>query len=679
MGYVFAETDYDEEIKQKENEKSDKESELEESEQLEYSYQKEGLSISERISALSKDLKGIEEDISSSEEELKEIEADLKKKEEKKKESEEKVAKVSKSLYKISRINVVEIILSAENISELAARIGFIKFGAGGLVSELRDYQEELSEVAASYNDLSESRLELERKREKLEEDQIALENQKRLYEQMAAAEASKQGQLVNEIASIVSDIDQLSTEAQEAMKDKGGGYEVPDGGGGETGGGTSPQQPMGDPGKYDVYRGSTKIASNVSGPVRIVPASGGYFSIDGGIGKYRGILEMRADTNVYVINEIDFELYLRGLGEVPSSWHMETLKAQSVAGRTYAAANWNKRSSYGYNLRDDVYDQNYVGYSKEIASGGDRWVSAVGATESKVLYSGSSIIAAYYHSTCGGHTLSSQEVWGGSRSYAQAESDWYNSGGWKSYDSASPWSYKRWCGGSSSSCTSAENINDDSVIDLLNAAIYLSADPNSSTRQSEVRRQDLGGLSPSQIVSKLGSGNTITDKVGMLQNVQSIYNGGSTSINSNSRKTEKVRVTGSNGTYDVDGASFWLVFNVRAPGTAHIFYSNFWTVKKESGLWNFYTRGYPHRVGMCQYGAQGRANAGQSYSAILAHYYRGTTLKSFSPPSIFRVGLTKVGGPTTIVSSNKSFDIYADGNKVTSGESGQTWKIVKR
>lgn len=38
-------------------------------------------------------------------------------------------------------------------------------------------------------------------------------------------------------------------------------------------------------------------------------------------------------------------------------------------------------------------------------------------------------------------------------------------------------------------------------------------------------------------------------------------------------------------------------------------------------------TRGYGHRVGMSQYGAEAMAIEGSTYTQILAHYYKGTTL----------------------------------------------------
>jgi SpoIID/LytB domain protein len=51
-----------------------------------------------------------------------------------------------------------------------------------------------------------------------------------------------------------------------------------------------------------------------------------------------------------------------------------------------------------------------------------------------------------------------------------------------------------------------------------------------------------------------------------------------------------------------------------------------------------FYGRGYGHGVGMSQYGARGRALAGQDAAAIVAHYYQGTTLGTTDPKRAVRV-----------------------------------------
>lgn len=47
-----------------------------------------------------------------------------------------------------------------------------------------------------------------------------------------------------------------------------------------------------------------------------------------------------------------------------------------------------------------------------------------------------------------------------------------------------------------------------------------------------------------------------------------------------------------------------------------------------------FLTYGYPHRVGMNQYGAYGRALAGQKYTTILKAYYRGVSVGKYPVPS---------------------------------------------
>jgi len=55
-------------------------------------------------------------------------------------------------------------------------------------------------------------------------------------------------------------------------------------------------------------------------------------------------------------------------------------------------------------------------------------------------------------------------------------------------------------------------------------------------------------------------------------------------------------------------------------------------------GITTFYGRGYGHGVGMSQYGARGRALAGQPFSTILAHYYAGTALGTRDPATTVRV-----------------------------------------
>lgn len=54
---------------------------------------------------------------------------------------------------------------------------------------------------------------------------------------------------------------------------------------------------------------------------------------------------------------------------------------------------------------------------------------------------------------------------------------------------------------------------------------------------------------------------------------------------------------------------------------------STIFSVETEGNIITFTTRGYGHRVGMSQYGAEAMAVAGGSYEDILSHYYPGTVL----------------------------------------------------
>jgi SpoIID/LytB domain protein len=61
------------------------------------------------------------------------------------------------------------------------------------------------------------------------------------------------------------------------------------------------------------------------------------------------------------------------------------------------------------------------------------------------------------------------------------------------------------------------------------------------------------------------------------------------------------------------------------------------------------YGLGYGHGVGMNQYGARGRALAGQTAEQILAAYYKGATLSTTSPTRLVRVRvLSRFAAPST-------------------------------
>ena len=60
--------------------------------------------------------------------------------------------------------------------------------------------------------------------------------------------------------------------------------------------------------------------------------------------------------------------------------------------------------------------------------------------------------------------------------------------------------------------------------------------------------------------------------------------------------------------------------------GCALSLYTDVTFEETEEGL-EIHTKGYGHRVGMSQYGADAMAVNGSNYAEILAHYYPGTEL----------------------------------------------------
>lgn len=57
---------------------------------------------------------------------------------------------------------------------------------------------------------------------------------------------------------------------------------------------------------------------------------------------------------------------------------------------------------------------------------------------------------------------------------------------------------------------------------------------------------------------------------------------------------------------------------------------STAFTITAEGDTITITTKGYGHRVGMSQYGADAMAVAGSTFDEILSHYYKGTTLERF-------------------------------------------------
>ena len=125
----------------------------------------------------------------------------------------------------------------------------------------------------------------------------------------------------------------------------------------------------------------------------------------------YRGsILLSNQSKSLFVINEVSMRDYLISVvpSEIIPSWDMESLKAQSVASRTYAVYNISKKTKETYDLDSNTNSQMYKG----IASENPRTTQAVNDTANIILVHDSQPIEAFFHSTCGGRTIDAKYVW---------------------------------------------------------------------------------------------------------------------------------------------------------------------------------------------------------------------------------------------------------------------------
>jgi len=88
-----------------------------------------------------------------------------------------------------------------------------------------------------------------------------------------------------------------------------------------------------------------------------------------------------------------------------------------------------------------------------------------------------------------------------------------------------------------------------------------------------------------------------------------------------------------------------------------------------------FFGRGWGHGVGLSQYGARGRALAGQGAAEILAHYYPGTTIGSLPEETAIRVLLLDDHAP----SAASPLTVYGRGGDWTIGGVAATFPADAR
>ena len=142
---------------------------------------------------------------------------------------------------------------------------------------------------------------------------------------------------------------------------------------------------------------------------------------------QFKVIKDKLLGNRLSIINSVRLQdEYLWGIGEVPSSWPLAALQAQAIASRTYALAKSLKiRTACSCHLYGSISDQSFVGFSKESeAIYGQFWKSAVDSTVGQIITYDGLPITAYFTSSTGGATETSEHAWGTATPYTLSVSD---------------------------------------------------------------------------------------------------------------------------------------------------------------------------------------------------------------------------------------------------------------
>ncbi|MEP6779044.1 MAG: SpoIID/LytB domain-containing protein [Gemmatimonadaceae bacterium] len=300
---------------------------------------------------------------------------------------------------------------------------------------------------------------------------------------------------------------------------------------------------------------------------------------------RYRGELWFTAtDSGVLVVNRLPVEEYLRGVVPLELGTRAEAdraaMEAQAVAARSYAyirvPSSDAEQPRSGWHMLATVANQVYGGVEAEASTVN----SAVDATAGLVIRYGGLLVDAPYSASCGGRSAKPTEVW------REAHDEPYL----PNVDDINPATGKAFCDISPRASWTAE-FDASALTDVVMRHL-----------RAEGARDPVPGNVTGLVVGDRSSSGRVTS----LQ-----------------LRTERGNVT----------LSANEIRSVFRDARGAILSSTYFSVDRESHERGRLTgvtlrgTGNGHGVGMCQWGAIGRARAGQDFRTILSHYYPGTVV----------------------------------------------------
>lgn len=325
----------------------------------------------------------------------------------------------------------------------------------------------------------------------------------------------------------------------------------------------------------------------------------------------YRGSFTLKPNgTAIEVINYLDMEDYLKGVvpSEMPASWHMEALKAQAIAARSYAAN--------VLLLSNSATSQVYKGYSGEHPRSNQAIQETAGLL---VKYNGRPI-QTFFHSTSGGKTANVGDVWNSIQSnfpyLVSVESPFESASSLNSWtETYSPETILKSFGLRSDATihdiflTKTGANGEVSAVTIKTSAGEITKKGN----ESEIRK--LFPIQNANYYNTLYSNwfDVSVIRAGEEVSVQTLT--GQTSISD--LKGQTVQTPNGKVLIDDSTMSIQTTNGIVTNGSGNV------TSIVVNG------RGWGHRIGLSQYGAKGYAEKGWTAQQILTHYFKGTQVSN--------------------------------------------------
>lgn len=257
--------------------------------------------------------------------------------------------------------------------------------------------------------------------------------------------------------------------------------------------------------------------------------------------------------SNLAVVGygSLNFEYYLFGIAEMPSSWPKEALKAQAIAARSFAYRYQQQGKAICTTQACQVFSK-----SKAESPPGE-WRQAVEETRGEVIED----VVTYYSSTSGGYlTTMGWDTTDGQGGSGFASRAWESKAG-------SPWFYSSWftqnyTSGSSKCSRSHPWLNTEEMADILNTWLVLGKQGGDERiLPVTINQCPVGGV----------SGNPYS--LGELRDKANGLGGAFTSVSSvsvvyaNNGETASLNFETNKGSLSISGSEFKRAFNLRAPG----------------------------------------------------------------------------------------------------------------